>query len=182
MLNACITAVVLCLLLHYRRGLEALVDEGLTKSIGVSNASLPQVEEILAAAKHKPVVNQVSSYASWQLFCAPSYCCMPYDPVIQQRVAASAHAGLGWLLVWQCVLACRAAPLFPWIKQMATGSHSAARALQRGGCVGVRAVGAVVAVSPPCKKAHTSPKHAMWGGHILNAARVICLGGCVGAD
>ena len=42
-----------------RRGLEALVDEGLAKSIGLSNASLPQVEEILAAAKHKPVVNQV---------------------------------------------------------------------------------------------------------------------------
>jgi len=42
-----------------RRGLEALVDEGLTKSIGLSNASLPQVEEILAAAKHKPVINQV---------------------------------------------------------------------------------------------------------------------------
>lgn len=39
------------------------MDEGLTKSIGVSNASLPQVEEILAAAKHKPVVNQVSGQA-----------------------------------------------------------------------------------------------------------------------
>lgn len=35
------------------------MDEGLAKSIGLSNASLPQVEEILAAAKHKPVVNQV---------------------------------------------------------------------------------------------------------------------------
>lgn len=35
------------------------MDDGLTKSIGLSNASLPQVEEILAAAKHKPMVNQV---------------------------------------------------------------------------------------------------------------------------
>lgn len=43
----------------HRRGLEALVDEGLTKAIGLSNASLLQVEEVLAAAKHKPVVNQV---------------------------------------------------------------------------------------------------------------------------
>jgi diketogulonate reductase-like aldo/keto reductase len=38
------------------------VDEGLTKAIGLSNASLPQVEEILAAAKHKPVVNQVGGF------------------------------------------------------------------------------------------------------------------------
>lgn len=46
-------------LLEAWRGLEALVDAGLTKAIGLSNASLPQVEEILAAAKHKPAVNQV---------------------------------------------------------------------------------------------------------------------------
>lgn len=44
-----------------RRGLEQLVDEGLVVSLGLSNCSLAQVEEILAAAKHKPVCNQVSS-------------------------------------------------------------------------------------------------------------------------
>jgi diketogulonate reductase-like aldo/keto reductase len=51
----------------YRRGLEALVDAGLTKAIGLSNASLPQVEEILAAAKHKPAVNQVRRVAPFEV-------------------------------------------------------------------------------------------------------------------
>ncbi|KAF6262790.1 NADP-dependent oxidoreductase domain-containing protein [Scenedesmus sp. NREL 46B-D3] len=46
-------------LLDTWRGLEALVDEGLVSSLGLSNCSLAQVEEVLAAAKHKPVCNQV---------------------------------------------------------------------------------------------------------------------------
>lgn len=41
------------------------MDDGLAKAIGLSNASLPQVEEILAAAKHKPVVNQVRCSGGW---------------------------------------------------------------------------------------------------------------------
>jgi diketogulonate reductase-like aldo/keto reductase len=48
-----------------RRGLEALVDEGLVRGIGVSNFSIKQVEDILKAARHKPVVNQVG--AGWLL-------------------------------------------------------------------------------------------------------------------
>lgn len=44
-----------------RRGLEQLVDEGLVVSLGLSNCSLAQVEEVLAAAKHKPVCNQVGA-------------------------------------------------------------------------------------------------------------------------
>eukprot|EP00878_Enallax_costatus_P042491 GHUV01049870.1.p1 GENE.GHUV01049870.1~~GHUV01049870.1.p1 ORF type:complete len:360 (+),score=108.37 GHUV01049870.1:232-1311(+) len=41
------------------RGLEQLVDDGLVASLGLSNCSLAQVEEVLAAAKHKPVCNQI---------------------------------------------------------------------------------------------------------------------------
>ncbi|WIA20539.1 hypothetical protein OEZ85_004932 [Tetradesmus obliquus] len=46
-------------LLDTWRGLEALVDEGLVAALGLSNCSLTQVEEVLAAAKHKPVCNQI---------------------------------------------------------------------------------------------------------------------------
>ena len=41
------------------RALEALVDEGLVRGLGVSNFSLAQVEALLSAARHKPLVNQV---------------------------------------------------------------------------------------------------------------------------
>jgi aldehyde reductase len=39
--------------------LEKLVDQGLTKSIGVSNFSSQQLERVLANARIKPVTNQV---------------------------------------------------------------------------------------------------------------------------
>ncbi|KAL6772274.1 hypothetical protein ACKKBG_A29595 [Auxenochlorella protothecoides x Auxenochlorella symbiontica] len=39
--------------------LERLVDEGLVKSLGVSNFSLGQIEDLLSWARIKPVVNQV---------------------------------------------------------------------------------------------------------------------------
>jgi hypothetical protein len=41
-----------------RRSLEALVDEGLAKGLGVSNCSIAQVEAILKVARHRPLVNQ----------------------------------------------------------------------------------------------------------------------------
>ena len=39
--------------------MEELVDLKLTRSIGVSNFSISQVERICKVAKHKPVTNQV---------------------------------------------------------------------------------------------------------------------------
>mmetsp|Transcript_17860 Transcript_17860/g.30632 ORF Transcript_17860/g.30632 Transcript_17860/m.30632 type:complete len:406 (+) Transcript_17860:89-1306(+) len=41
------------------RALEQLVDAGLVRSLGVANFSLKQVEDLLAGARIKPVVNQV---------------------------------------------------------------------------------------------------------------------------
>eukprot|EP00877_Chromochloris_zofingiensis_P000424 jgi/Chrzof1/10382/Cz04g39250.t1 len=41
------------------RALESLVDERLVRAIGFSNASLAQIEDMLATAKHKPAVNQI---------------------------------------------------------------------------------------------------------------------------
>lgn len=37
--------------------MERLVDEGLIKSIGVSNCTVPMLLDLLAYAKHKPVTN-----------------------------------------------------------------------------------------------------------------------------
>lgn len=42
-----------------RRAMEALVDEGAAKAIGVSNFSERQLSRLLAAARVKPVVDQV---------------------------------------------------------------------------------------------------------------------------
>lgn len=41
------------------QAMEALVDDGLARHIGVSNFSLRQIEEVLGYARIKPVVNQV---------------------------------------------------------------------------------------------------------------------------
>lgn len=42
-----------------RRAMEALVDDGLARSIGVSNFSEAQIEELLGFARISPVANQV---------------------------------------------------------------------------------------------------------------------------
>jgi diketogulonate reductase-like aldo/keto reductase len=39
--------------------MEELKDEGLTKSIGVSNYGIHHLQELLAVAKHLPVLNQI---------------------------------------------------------------------------------------------------------------------------
>lgn len=44
------------------RELEKLVDEGLVETIGLSNFNEQEVEDILAIAKIKPVVNQVEAH------------------------------------------------------------------------------------------------------------------------
>lgn len=45
--------------------MEKLVDEGLAKSIGLSNFNSQQINEVLAIAKIKPVTNQVGTYFLW---------------------------------------------------------------------------------------------------------------------
>jgi len=44
------------------RALERLVDEGRCKSIGLSDVSLPQVQDIVDAARIKPAVVEVESH------------------------------------------------------------------------------------------------------------------------
>uniref|UniRef100_A0A7S3HWF1 NADP-dependent oxidoreductase domain-containing protein n=2 Tax=Choreotrichia TaxID=141411 RepID=A0A7S3HWF1_9SPIT len=46
--------------------MEALVDAGLTKSIGVSNCVMPMLADMLAYARIKPVVNQVEVHPYFQ--------------------------------------------------------------------------------------------------------------------
>lgn len=48
------------------QSVEKLKDEGLAKSIGVSNFAVEDLEEILKVAKHKPVVNQIEFNAYLQ--------------------------------------------------------------------------------------------------------------------
>lgn len=43
-------------------GMEALVEKGLTKSIGVSNCTVPVMYDILAGCKIKPVLNQIECH------------------------------------------------------------------------------------------------------------------------
>lgn len=47
------------------KALEKLVTKGLVKSIGVSNFSIEQVDQILAVATIKPVTNQVEAHPYW---------------------------------------------------------------------------------------------------------------------
>ncbi|XP_061167168.1 aldo-keto reductase family 1 member B10-like [Saccostrea echinata] len=44
------------------KAMEKLVDFGLTKSVGVSNFSISQIERICKMAEHKPVTNQVECH------------------------------------------------------------------------------------------------------------------------
>jgi len=55
--------------------MEKLVDQGLTKSIGVSNFNSEQLERVLANARIKPVTNQVCSRCQNNCW----YCNMHYQ-------------------------------------------------------------------------------------------------------
>ena len=46
--------------------MEKLVDEGLTKHIGVSNFNLQQVTDLCKEARIKPVCNQVAGQCCWR--------------------------------------------------------------------------------------------------------------------
>lgn len=70
------------------KGMESLVDEGLVKSIGLSNFNEKQMERVLQICKHKPVVNQVEIH--------------PYCPQIEleefckkHQILLAAYAPLG---------------------------------------------------------------------------------------
>lgn len=70
------------------KAMELLVDQGLVKSIGLSNFNQQQIERILSICKYKPVVNQVEIH--------------PYCPQIelehfckQHQILLQAYAPLG---------------------------------------------------------------------------------------
>ncbi|KAK9799423.1 hypothetical protein WJX73_008509 [Symbiochloris irregularis] len=48
------------------QAMEKLVDEGLVKSIGISNFSVPKTKELQSYARIKPVVNQVEIHPFWR--------------------------------------------------------------------------------------------------------------------
>ena len=49
------------------QAMEALVDKGLVRAIGVSNFSTKKIADILTYARIKPAVSQVSSYNPFSL-------------------------------------------------------------------------------------------------------------------
>ncbi|CAF2133425.1 unnamed protein product [Rotaria magnacalcarata] len=59
------------------KAMEMLVDEGLVKSIGLSNFNEEQIERIIQICKYKPVVNQVEIH--------------PYCPQIQLEIFCKKH-------------------------------------------------------------------------------------------
>ena len=47
-------------------GMESLVEKGLTKSIGVSNCTIPVLYDIMAGCKIRPAVNQIECHPYFQ--------------------------------------------------------------------------------------------------------------------
>jgi diketogulonate reductase-like aldo/keto reductase len=70
------------------RALESLMDEGRCRSIGLSNVSLPEVQEIVESARIKPAVVEVESHPylpQWDLL----------DDCRRQGIVMFAYAALG---------------------------------------------------------------------------------------
>ncbi len=54
--------------------MEALVDKGLCRHIGVSNFSIPKLQSLLAAARHQPEVNQIELHPYLQQDAMLNFC------------------------------------------------------------------------------------------------------------
>ncbi|MGP1993901.1 aldo/keto reductase [Zobellia laminariae] len=73
------------------KGMEAALEEGLTKHIGVSNFNENQLKEIMASAVHKPEMNQVEMHPFLQQKALQSFC-------VKNDILLTAYAPLGSLV------------------------------------------------------------------------------------
>lgn len=70
------------------KSMEMLVDQGLIKSIGLSNFNSEQIERILQICKYKPVINQVEIHPYCPQHEFEEYC-------HQHQILLAAYAPLG---------------------------------------------------------------------------------------
>ena len=73
------------------KGMEAALEEGLTKHIGVSNFNENHLKEIIATAVHQPEMNQVEIHPFLQQDALQSFC-------VQNDILLTAYAPLGSLV------------------------------------------------------------------------------------
>lgn len=73
------------------KGMEAALEQGLTKHIGVSNFNENQLKEIMATAVHQPEMNQVEMHPFLQQEALQSFC-------VQNDILLTAYAPLGSLV------------------------------------------------------------------------------------
>ncbi|WP_345742207.1 aldo/keto reductase [Cellulophaga baltica] len=73
------------------KGMEAALEQGLAKHIGVSNFNENQLKEIIASAVHQPEMNQVEMHPFLQQEALQSFC-------VQNDILLTAYAPLGSLV------------------------------------------------------------------------------------
>ena len=73
------------------KGMEAALEQGLAKHIGVSNFNENQLKEVLATAVHQPEMNQVEMHPLLQQEALQSFC-------VQNDILLTAYAPLGSLV------------------------------------------------------------------------------------
>ncbi len=73
---------------HTWAAMEALVDEGLVRQIGVSNCSAAKIAALLPQVRHRPVVNQVERHPWLQQNALLQYC-------QQEQIRLTAYSPLG---------------------------------------------------------------------------------------